>query len=146
MDRPMWTCPDCGRQFITAKVWHSCMPRRSVDEVLAGKPPGVVAAYHRLEAMIRELGSVQVEPLKSRIGFKAGSTFTGATFTKATMRVGIILGRVVNHPRLKVQSYGGRHGHTLEVTDAAQLDDPEVRVWLAEAYRLGTEGAGKRVS
>lgn len=62
------------------------------------------------------------------------------------MRVGIILARVVSDPRLKVESYGGRHGHTLEVTDAAQLDDSDVRGWLAEAYWLGTEGAGKRIS
>jgi hypothetical protein len=146
MDRPMWTCPDCGRQFVTAKVWHSCMRRRGVDEVLAGKSQRVVAAYHAFEAMVRDLGPVQVEPLKSRIGFKARATFAGATFTKSTMRAGFVLASVVDDPRLKVESFGGRHVHTLEVTDAAQLDDPDVRGWLADAYWLGTEGAGKRIS
>ncbi|HYM52877.1 MAG TPA: DUF5655 domain-containing protein [Candidatus Dormibacteraeota bacterium] len=146
MDRPMWTCPDCGREFVTAKVWHSCMPRRELQEILAGRPAGLIAAYHRLEALIRELGPVQVEPLKTRIGLKAGSTFVSATFTKSAMRVGIVLSRAVDDPRLRVESYGGRHVNALKVTDAAELDDPDVRGWLAEAYWLGTEGAGKRVS
>lgn len=142
----MWTCPACGRQFVTAKVWHSCMPRRGVDETLAGRPEGVVAAYHAFEAIVRDLGPIQVEPLKSRIGFKARATFAGATFTKSTMRAGFVLARVLIDPRLKVESYGGRHVHTLEVTDPAQLGDADVQSWLAEAYWLGTEGAGKRIS
>jgi hypothetical protein len=146
MERPMWTCPDCGRQFATANGWHSCMPRRGVDEMLSGKEPRVSAAFSALEAMVRELGPVQVEPLKTRIGFKAGSTFLSATFTKSVMRVGIVLARVVDDPRLKVDSYGGRRVHTLEVTDPADLDDEDVRTWLAEAHWLGTEGVGKRVS
>jgi hypothetical protein len=146
MDRPMWTCPDCGRQFVTPKGWHSCIPRRSVDEVLAGKHAAVIEAYQRLEAMMRELGPVEVEPLKSRIGFKAGTTFVSVSFTKSALRVGMVLGRMVDDPRLKVESYGGRHVHALKVTDLAQLDDADLRAWLAEAYWLGTEGAGKRVS
>jgi hypothetical protein len=122
------------------------MPRRGVDEILAGRSEHVVVAYHALEAIIRDLGPVEVEPLKSRIGFKARATFVGATFTKAKMRAGFVLARVVNDPRLKVESYSGRHVRTLEVTDAAQLDDADVRDWLAEAYWLGTQGAGKRIS
>jgi len=61
------------------------------------------------------------------------------------MRAGFVLARRIDDPRLKVDSYGGRHVHTMEVTDPAQLTD-DVREWLAEAYRLGTEGAGKRGS
>jgi hypothetical protein len=121
------------------------MPRRGVDEMLSGTEPGVSAAFSALEAMVRELGPVQVEPLKTRIGFKAGSTFLSATLTKSVMRVGIVLARVVD-PRLKVDSYGGRRVHTLEVTDPADLDDEDVRTWLAEAHWLGTEGVGTRVS
>jgi hypothetical protein len=117
-----------------------------VDEILAGRPDGVVAAYHAFEAIVHNLGPIQVEPLKSRIGFKARATFAGATFTKSTMRAGFVLARVVSDSRLKVESYGGRHVHTLEVTDAAQLDDADLQGWLAEAYWLGTEGAGKRIS
>jgi len=30
------------------------------------------------------------------------------------------------------------------MTDAATLDDPDVRGWLADAYWLGTEGGGGR--
>lgn len=139
----MWTCPDCGRQFHTPNGWHSCIPRAAVDLHLAGKPQGVVDAYHRFEAMVRALGPVSIEPLKSRIGFKARSTFAGATFTKSALRAGFVLARRLDDPRLRVESYGGRHVHILEVTDPAELAD-ELGDWLAEAYELGSAGAGRR--
>lgn len=139
----MWTCPDCGCQFHNANKAHSCMARRGVDDHLAGKPRGVVDAYRAFEAMVRELGPITVEPLKSRIGFKARSTFAGATFTGSALRAGFVLARRLDSPRLKVESFGGRHVHTMPVTDPAELDD-EFRGWLAEAYQLGSEGAGRR--
>lgn len=141
----MWTCPDCGRQFHTPNGWHSCTIGRDVDQHLAGKPQGVVDAYHALEAMVREIGPITVEPLKSRIGFKARSTFAGATFTATTLRAGFALARRLDDPRFKVESFGGRHVHTMPVTDLAQLDD-EFREWLIEAYELGSARAGRRGS
>ena len=138
----MWTCPDCGRQFHNANNAHSCVARVGVDEHLAGKPAGVADAYHRFEALVREIGPIQVEPLKSRIAFKARTTFAGATFTRTTLRAGWVLARRVDDPRLKIDTYGGRHVHTLEVTGPEQLTD-DILPWLEEAYRLGTEGAGK---
>jgi hypothetical protein len=145
MHRPMWTCPNCGRQFLNAKGWHSCIPSQQVEEVLAGKPPGVADAYRKLEAMANDIGSIKVEALKSRIAFKARTSFAGATFTKSAMRAGFVLARRIDDPRLKVESYGGRHVHQLEVTDPEQLT-PDLRQWLAEAYELGTVGAGRRGS
>lgn len=138
----MWTCPDCGRQFHKANNSHSCMARVGVDVHLAGKPAGVAEAYRRFEALVRENGPITVEPLKSRIAFKARTTFAGATFTKSTLRAGFVLARRIDDPRLKVDSYGGRHVHTLEVTEPDQLPD-DLRSWLAEAYELGTVGVGR---
>ena len=140
----MWTCPKCGRQFLNPNGWHSCIQRGGVEGHLAGKPDGVAEAYRKVEAMVREIGPVEVESLKSRIGFKARATFGGATFTASSMRVGFILARRIDDPRLRVESYSGRHGHSLEVTDPSQLTD-EVHAWLTEAYHLGSEGAGRRV-
>lgn len=139
----MWTCPDCGRQFHTPNGWHSCIPARGVEEHLAGKPPRVADAYRRFEAMVRDIGPITVEPLKSRIGFKARATFAGATFTRSTLRAGFVLARRLDDARLRVDSYGGRHVHTLEVTDPSQLTE-DLRPWLAEAYELGSVGAGRR--
>lgn len=139
----MWTCADCGREFHIPNGWHSCTFGRAVDDHLAGKPPEVVEAYHRFEAMVREIGPIKVEPLKSRIGFKARATFAGASFTKSTLRASFALARRLDDARLHVDSYGSRHVHILEVTDAGQLPD-ELREWLAEAYELGSAGAGRR--
>lgn len=142
MAREMWTCPDCGRRFHNPHGWHSCVDGRGVEDHLAGKPSGVVDAYRRFEGMIRQVGPMTVEPLKSRIAFKGRTTSAGATFTKSTMRAGFVLARRLDDPRLKVDSYGGRHVHTLEVTDPMQLTE-DIRLWLEEAYRLGTDGAGR---
>ena len=139
----MWTCPDCGRQFHNANAQHSCIARTAVELHLVGKPQEIVEAYRRFAAMVRELGPITVEPLKTRIGFKARSTFAGATFTRTTLRAGFVLARRLDDPRLRVDSYGGRHVHTLEVTDPTELTD-DLRDWLAEAYWLGSEGVGKR--
>lgn len=141
----MWTCPACGRQFNSTNASHSCVSGAAVELHLANKPPGVVDAYRRFEAMVRELGPVTVEPLKSRIGFKARTTFGGATFSKSTLRAGFVLARKLDDPRVRVETYGSRHVHTMEVTEPSQLTE-DLREWLAEAYRLGTEGAGKRGS
>lgn len=141
----MWSCPDCGRQFHNANNAHSCMARIGVEEHPAGKPAGVAEAYRRFEAMVREIGPVTVEPLKSRIAFKARTTFAGATFTKSMMRAGFVLARRLHDPRLKVDTYGARHVHTLEVTEPGQLTD-DLRAPLAEASELGSTGAGRRGS
>lgn len=135
----MWTCPDCGRQFHNVNNAHSCMARTGVEEHLAGKSAGVVDAYRALEAMVREIGPITVEPLKSRIAFKARTTVAGATFTKSTMRAGFVLARRLNDPRLKVDTYGGRHVHTMEVADPAQLTD-EFREWLGRGLRARHRG------
>jgi len=141
----MWICPDCGRQFHIPNSWHSCTSGRKVEHHLAGKSPKVVDAYHKFEAMVREIGPIKVEPLKSRIGFKARSTFAGASFTQSTLRAGFVLARRLEDPRLHVDSYGSRRVHILEVTDPAQLPD-DLRAWLAEAYELGSAGVGRRGS
>ena len=53
-----------------------------------------------------------------------------------------MLARRIDDPRIKVDTYGGRHVHMLEVTAPEQLTD-DIRPWLEEAYRVGTEGAAK---
>jgi hypothetical protein len=93
--------------------------------------------------MVREVGPIKVEPLKSRIGFKARSTFAGANFTQSTLRASFALARRLDDARLHVDSYGGRHVHILDVTGPAQLPD-DLRAWLAEAYELGSAGVGRR--
>jgi hypothetical protein len=145
MERSMWICPDCGREFLTANMWHSCTPGVGIEAFLAGRPEGVVTAFRHAEEIMREIGPMTVEPLKTRIGFKARTTFVSATFTRTTMRLGIVLARVVADPRLRVDSYGGRHVHTLEVTAPGDLDDQALLTLLREAYWLGTEGAGRQV-
>jgi hypothetical protein len=34
--KPLWTCPDCGRQFITPNKYHSC-GRYDLEDHFTGK-------------------------------------------------------------------------------------------------------------
>jgi hypothetical protein len=44
--RPLWTCPRCGRKFVTRNMWHSCSPH-TVERFLAGKGPRARAMFNR---------------------------------------------------------------------------------------------------
>jgi hypothetical protein len=55
MERPMWTCPRCGRQFHNPNGWHSCIAGSGGEDHPAGKPTGVADAYRRFEEMVLAL-------------------------------------------------------------------------------------------
>ena len=41
-ERPLWTCPSCGHQFVTANIWHSCT-KHTLDEAFARSTLELVA-------------------------------------------------------------------------------------------------------
>jgi transposase-like protein len=66
--KPLWICPQCGRQFANQNQSHACV-HYTLAEHLEGTSPEVLALYHRLEAVIHRLGPVIVNPEKTRIAF-----------------------------------------------------------------------------
>ena len=47
-DRPLWTCPRCGRTFANVNQTHTCAALGSVDAHFDGKDPAVRAAFERV--------------------------------------------------------------------------------------------------
>ena len=45
--RPLWTCPACGEQFVSPRLWHSC-GRHTYDALFARRVPfAFVSGYGR---------------------------------------------------------------------------------------------------
>lgn len=66
-DRPLWTCPRCGRTFANVNQTHTCAALGSVDAHFDGKDPAVRAAFERVLAVLAPLGPVDVLAERSRI-------------------------------------------------------------------------------
>jgi transposase-like protein len=77
-ERPLWTCPKCGRRFANRNQTHTCAPLGSVEDHLAGKP-AIVETYRAFEAAARAVGPFEVLAEKTRIAFFARMSFGGAS-------------------------------------------------------------------
>ncbi len=61
-NRPLWTCPECGNEFVNPNQYHSCA-KRSVETPFQGKPAHVQASFDRLRAMVEQCGPVKLVPM-----------------------------------------------------------------------------------
>jgi hypothetical protein len=57
--RPLWSCPNCGRQFANRNQSHTCQPLGSLERHFAGKSPAVRETYDRLIAAVERIGALQ---------------------------------------------------------------------------------------
>jgi transposase-like protein len=67
--RPMWTCPRCGRSFANRNQSHACAPL-DLARHLDGRDPEVVAIYRRLVELAERNGPVTVLAEKTRIALQ----------------------------------------------------------------------------
>ncbi len=87
--------------------------------------PEVVCAYDLLSSRIVGLGSVQVEPMKTAIVFKAVTTFAGVQVRKRWLNLGLLVEDRLASPRFdKVTTLSpGTHEHRLRIRSADDLDE-----------------------
>jgi hypothetical protein len=137
--RPLWTCPKCGNQFVTRNMYHSCA-RYELEPLFAGKAPVVRRIFERFRRMAEALGSVKVIPYRDKIAFMVRVRFAGATPRKEWMDLGFWLRRRVDDPRFhRIETLTPTaHVHLLRITDPAQLDG-RVAEWLAESHAIGCQ-------
>ena len=135
--RPLWTCPKCGRKFVTRNMWHACGPY-TVESFLAGKGARARTLFDRFVELIDRCGPYEVAPAKTRVAFMGRVRFAGVSrVSDRGMTIGFALPAPRKSPRFsKVQAIvPGWYGHWMRITDPAQLDD-QVLCWLRESYRL----------
>lgn len=138
-ERPLWTCPRCGNQFVNRNQWHSCK-RHNLAEVFAGKPARIRQLFERFRAMVESCGPVKLVPYRDRVGFMVRVRFAGAVPRRDWLEIGFWLTRRQESPRFrKIESiYPNVNLHLLRITEPGQLD-AEVSRWLKEAYAVGCQ-------
>ncbi len=136
----LWTCPSCGKRFVTARMWHSC-GRHSVAGFMAGKSELAWAYWDRLQEMVGRCGPYSVVANKTRLAFMVRVRFAGmSAVSDQGMSFAFWLKERIHSPRFrKVEHYGGRDwGYHVRVTSLGDLDD-EVQSWLCRAYEVGCQ-------
>lgn len=138
-ERPLWTCPRCGNEFVNRNQYHACK-RYDLDALFEGKPAHIRALYDRFHEMVRQCGPAKVLPYRNKVGYMVRVRFAGAVPAARWLDVGFWLPRRIESPRFrKIETiYPNAHVHLLRVTDPSELDK-EVAVWLAEAYEVGCQ-------
>ena len=144
--KPLWTCPKCGHQFVTANLWHSC-GRYELEAHFIGRDPNVRHTFDRLVELAQACGPVTIYPQKTRIVFMVRVRFGGVTTARRWLNLALWLTRRVEHPRLrKVEVYGPTtYGHQFRLANPEEIDG-DLEALLREAYAVGRQEhlAGRR--
>jgi len=137
--KPLWTCPDCGRQFASHNTYHSC-GNYALDDHFAGKDPLVRELFDQLLRTLEHFGPVAVYPLKTRIVFQAETQFAAAVPRKRWLEGYLWLYRRAEHPLIhRVEMHIFRdYGNIFRLARPEDLDEALV-VLLGEAYALGCQ-------
>lgn len=62
----MWTCSQCGQQFVYQNQWHSC-GNYTVEGFLEGRTQQAIELYHHFIETYRTLCDFKVHPVKTRV-------------------------------------------------------------------------------
>ncbi len=137
--RPLWTCPKCGNEFVNRNQYHSCK-RYDLSVPFAGKPPFVRELFERFRAMVERCGATRMLPYRDKVAFMARVRFAGAIPRKDWLDVAFWLPRRIESPRFrKIETINpNAHAHLLRVTDPKDLDR-ELAGWIREAYAVGRQ-------
>ena len=142
--RPLWTCPRCEHQFVTANIWHSCS-RHTLDEAFERSTPDARAAFERFVEIVARCGPIEVIAQKSRLVIMGRVRFAGATVLRDRVRLNIALTRRIEAPWVeRIESYGARwNAHRFVVRGPADVDAiAELPALACEGYLdLGMQGS-----
>jgi hypothetical protein len=137
--RPLWQCPDCGRQFANRHQSHFC-GRHDLESHFARKPQEIRTLFEAVVAAIERLGPVVVLPEKTRIAFQTRMSFAQVTPRMKWLDGHLVLARRLEHPRFrKIETISARnHVHHFRLTTPADID-AEFAGLLREAYAVGEQ-------
>jgi len=140
--RPLWQCPSCGHQFVTANIWHSCS-RYPLSYHFKDKDPVVREIFDAYLELLESFGPVTVIPQKTRIAFQARVRFAGAVTRKRWLDCGLWLKRRAEHPMFyRVERLSTRdHIHSFRLKSIGDLRDRQLRLLLKEAYAVGRQAS-----
>lgn len=135
--RPLWTCPSCEHQFVTANIWHSCS-RHTLDEAFARSTADARAAFDRFVELVARCGPIEVIPQRSRIVLMGRVRFAGGIVLRDRVRLSLALTRRIDAPWVeRIEAYGPRwNAHRFIARSPADVDAiVELPALVCEGYR-----------
>jgi len=137
---PLWTCPKCGKKYVTKNLWHSCVqiPLASHFE---GRDPQLRKLFSAYWKLVRSCGPVMVSVSRTRIEFQARMRFAGVPrIGRDSLTAALVLVREIKSPRFsRVEFLAPRYWlYHFKIRSLSDLDD-EVKSWMQEAYRVGRQ-------
>jgi hypothetical protein len=140
MNKPMWTCPDCGRSFANLNQTHTCAVLGDLDRHFAKRSPELRTLFDALAKAVKSCGSAEVLSEKTRIAFHRRMSFLSVYPRKDHLILGFVLAERREHPRFEsVQTFSARnHLHNLRLRSIGEIDE-EFREWIRAAYEVGEQ-------
>jgi hypothetical protein len=111
------------------------VPAGTLEQSFAGRPGWYREAFERIEAHLRGLGDVVVEPVQVGVFFKRSRSFAELRPMKSVLRVEFLLSRALEGPRIAktLPMSANRVAYFVDVRSAEEID-ATLLAWLAEAY------------
>ncbi|MCO4275254.1 YdeI/OmpD-associated family protein [Pseudarthrobacter sp. HLT3-5] len=135
----LWTCPSCGRQFVTRNMNHSCS-QHTLDEPFRDRPESIHRLFEVVCRTVEAIGPVTLVPYRDRVAFMVRVRFAGVKPANKWLDVEFWLTRRVESPRFRrvemLSPY--THLYTVRVTEPSDVAG-ELAAWLREAYALGCQ-------
>lgn len=137
--RPLWTCPECGKAFVNANSFHSCL-NWPLDQHFEGRERAR-ALFDTFRAAVECSGPVTLVSNKTSVGFMTRTRFAGCQPRKNHLNAAVWLKRSVDSPRVRRIDQYGPHDFVIrfDIKDEADIDS-EILALLAEARRVGDQG------
>jgi hypothetical protein len=139
-----WTCPKCGRQFVSRNKQHSC-GRYQLSDHFLNKDPQVRKLFDHLFKALRAFGTVTAHAVKTRIVLQGETQFAAVAPRKHWLEGYLWLGRRAAHRTIyKVEMGVFRdYGHLFRLTKPEDLDD-DLTALLHEAYMIARQSLTNR--
>ncbi len=133
--KPMWTCPDCGHQFVVSNAYHSC-GNYNIDDHFAGKELAVRRIFEELTSAVEQFNCIcskdtdRIPGADEVFGRHAPQTLVNRT---------VLAKKRAEHPRIyRVEMFTYRDfGHLFRLHKPEDMDESFVEL-LHEAYALGS--------
>ena len=139
-DRPLWTCPKCGKQYVNRNQFHSCK-RRRVEDAFLGKPARIRDLFDRFLELANAGGTVRTVPNGDWLSLMVRVRFASIRPRKKWLDVTLWLPRRCDSARFRqVETIGpGVHVHTVRLVWPEDLD-AELAGWVEQACAIGRRG------
>ncbi len=137
MPRPLWTCPKCGRTLVVPHQEHVC-GLSDLEGHFERKDRIGKTAFEWMCAQFDSLGSYDILPMKTTIGFASGVNIAFLTTKRKGVEISIVLGGIVSSPRFSKEVPYSRTKtiYRLRINEVSELDE-ELSAWLRDAYKNG---------